>query len=408
MLFDKVKAFAVQLEGSPAGAEPVFRGGQVVEGRVLLEVAGAARVAALALRARGRARAHWTESRSAGSSTAYTHSYGECVELLGHRATLLAADTGEATTLPAGRHEFPFSFQLPLALVTSFEGKHGSVRYCVKATLRRPWAPARRAQRAFTVIQPVNVNTPALLAPQAGVREKMARPWYGGCGLVSLSAKIERKGFTPGEVIPMLAEVDNGCARPVRPRAALVQTQTFLARGGRKEKRAVVASGAGAPVGPGLRAQWRGPALRIPPVAPSIPQCRVLQVSYSLKVCVDIPGVSKLLLELPLVIGTVPLSPFASRSSSVGSQASFLLDWSPGALPEPPEAPPAYADVVTEEVVAAVGSPCPPPQDLGLNSPYLAFIQEFRLRPPPLYSEDDPNPPSEAEAPMHDLLSPQT
>lgn len=26
---------------------------------------------------------------------------------------LLPADTGETTTLPAGRHEFPFSFQLP-------------------------------------------------------------------------------------------------------------------------------------------------------------------------------------------------------------------------------------------------------------------------------------------------------
>lgn len=51
----------------------------------------------------------------------------------------------------------------------------------------------------------------------------------------------------------------------------------------------------------------------------------------------DIPGTSKLLLELPLVIGTVPLHPFGSRSSSVGSHANFLLDWGLGALPERPE-----------------------------------------------------------------------
>ncbi|XP_012883785.1 PREDICTED: arrestin domain-containing protein 2 [Dipodomys ordii] len=140
-----------------------------------------------------------------------------------------------------------------------------------------------------------------------------------------------------------------------------------------------------------------GPALRIPPVAPSILQCRVLQVSYSLKVCVDIPGTSKLLLELPLVIGTVPLHPFGSRSSSVGSQASFLLDWVPGALLGPLEAPPAYADVVTEEVATAPSAfPRPPDPGLGLDGPYLAYVQEFRLRPPPLYSEEDPNPPSEA------------
>lgn len=47
--------------------------------------------------------------------------------------------------------------------MTSFEGKHGSVRYCVKATLHRPWVPARRARKVFTVIEPVDINTPALL-----------------------------------------------------------------------------------------------------------------------------------------------------------------------------------------------------------------------------------------------------
>ncbi|KAB0406664.1 hypothetical protein E2I00_018671, partial [Balaenoptera physalus] len=228
------------------------------------------------------------------------------------------------TTLPPGRHEFPFSFQLPPALVTSFEGKHGSVRYCIKATLHRPWVPARRARKVFTVIEPVDINTPALLAPQAGAREKIARSWYSNRGLVSLSAKIDRKGYTPGEVIPVFAEIDNGSTRPVLPRAAV-------------------------PVGPGRRALWQGRALRIPPVGPSILHCRVLHVDYTLKVCVDIPGSSKLLLELPLVIGTIPLHPFGSRSSSVGSHASFLLDWGLGVLPERPEAPPEYSDVVADE-----------------------------------------------------------
>ena len=45
------------------------------------------------------------------------------------------------------------------------------------------------------------------------------------------------------------------------------------------------------------------------------------------QVCVDIPGTSKLLLELPLVIGTIPLHPFGSRTSSVSSQYSVNLEW---------------------------------------------------------------------------------
>lgn len=52
------------------------------------------------------------------------------------------------------------------------------------------------------------------------------------------------------------------------------------------------------------------------------------------QVCVDIPGTSKLSLELPLVMGTIPLHPFGSRTSSVSSQYSLNLDWLRMAIPE--------------------------------------------------------------------------
>ncbi|XP_036168885.1 arrestin domain-containing protein 2 isoform X2 [Myotis myotis] len=407
-----VRRFALELERGGA-----YRGGELLCGRVLLEAAAPLRVRALEVAARGGATTHWLQGRSVGINA--VSSDFTAVETYLRRRQLLLRDTGETTTLPAGRHEFPFSFQLPPTLVTSFEGKHGSVRYCIKATLHRPWVPARRAKKVFTVIEPVDINTPTLLAPQAGAREKLARSWYSNRGLVSLSAKIDRKGYTPGEVIPVFAEIDNSSTRPVLPRAVVVQTQTFMARGARKQKHAVVASLSGEPVGPGRRVLWQGRALRIPPVGPSILHCRVLHVDYALKtagargclgtlhcgsflqVCVDIPGTSKLLLELPLVIGTVPLHPFGSRSSSVGSHASFLLAWGLGALPEQPEAPPEYSEVVAGDVAAGGQSPFPLPQDsdMSLEGPFFAYIQEFRYRPPPLYSEEDPNPPSEAMRP---------
>ncbi|XP_058513930.1 arrestin domain-containing protein 2 isoform X2 [Ochotona princeps] len=386
-----VRSFALELARGPGGA---YRGGERLSGRVLLDAAAPLRVRALEVAARGGAATHWLEGRSVGVNA--VASDFAAVETYLRRRQLLLPDTGEPTTLPAGRHEFPFSFQLPLTLVTSFEGKHGSVRYCIKATLHRPWAPARRAKKVFTVIEPVDINTPALLAPQAGAREKLARSWYCNRGLVSLTAKIDRKGYTPGEVIPVFAEIDNSSTRPVLPRAAVVQTQTFMARGARKQKHVVVASVAGEPVGAGRRALWHGRALRIPPVGPSILRCRVLHVDYSLKVCVDIPGTSKLLLELPLVIGTVPLHPLGRRSLSVGSHAGLLLDWGPGALPEHPEAPPEYSEVVAHGTEQDLLPPLPDP-DLILEGPFFTYIREFRYRPPPLYTEEDPNPPAEAQ-----------
>uniref|UniRef100_A0A8C3GG19 Arrestin domain containing 2 n=1 Tax=Cairina moschata TaxID=8855 RepID=A0A8C3GG19_CAIMO len=336
-LLRRVRSLEVELEdGRARGA---YGSGELLHGRVRLELRGALRLRALEVCARGRAFVHWLESHSVGLNTVY-HDYMDFQTFLYRRCQLIP-DNGEVTVLQAGRHEFPFTFQLPETLATSFEGKHGSVRYWVKAKLHRPWSTVKKVKKEFTVIEPIDINTPALLAPQAGAKEKLARAWYCNRGQVSVTAKIDRKGYTPGEVIPIFAEIDNCTSRAVVPKAAIIQTQTFIARGTKKQKKSVVTSIVGDSIAAGKREVWHGRALKIPPVGPSILQCRIIQVEYSLKVCVDIPGTSKLLLELPLVIGTIPLHPFGSRTSSVSSQYSINLDWL-STIPEQPEAPPEH------------------------------------------------------------------
>ncbi|KAJ1085523.1 hypothetical protein NDU88_005654 [Pleurodeles waltl] len=388
MQFHKLRSFSVELEGSPGG---LYRSGEAVSGQVVVELARQMKVRALEVCARGVATVHWLESRSVGMNTVYSD-YTSFESYLRRRLHLIR-DNGALTVLQAGKHEFPFSFQLPETLVTSFEGKHGSVRYWVKAKLHRPWATVKKAKKDFTVIEPIDINTPALLAPQAGTKEKNARAWYCSLGQVSVTAKIERKGYTPGEVIPIFAEIDNATSRAVVPKAAIIQTQTFIARGTMKQKKTVVASIAGDSVGAGKRESWHGRALKVPPLGPSITQCRIIRVEYTLKVCVDIPGTSKLLLELPLVIGTIPLHPFGSRTSSVSSQYSVNLEWLRLTIPEQPEPPPEYSAIVSDDDSEHRLSP-PLHSDFNglLESPFYAYIQEFRNRPPPLYSVVDPNP----------------
>uniref|UniRef100_A0A8D0EJC8 Arrestin domain containing 2 n=1 Tax=Strix occidentalis caurina TaxID=311401 RepID=A0A8D0EJC8_STROC len=387
----RVRSLAVELEGGQVcGA---YGSGELLHGWVRLELRGALRLRALEVYARGRALVHWLENHSVGLNTVY-HDYTASQTFLNHQEVLqerdnslksvLPADNGEVTVLQAGRHEFPFTFQLPETLATSFEGKHGSVRYWVKAKLHRPWSTVKKVKKEFTVIEPIDINTPALLV---SAKEKLARAWYCNRGQVSVTAKIDRKGYTPGEVIPIFAEIDNCTTRAVVPKAAIIQTQTFIARGTKKQKKSVVTSIVGDSIAAGKREVWHGRALKIPPVGPSILQCRIIQVEYSLKVCVDIPGTSKLLLELPLVIGTIPLHPFGSRTSSVSSQYSVNLDWL-STIPEQPEAPPEYSAVVSSpEAEQSLAPPCR--SELGgiLEGPFFAYIQEFRFRPPPLYSE---------------------
>ncbi|XP_055514272.1 arrestin domain-containing protein 2 isoform X2 [Leucoraja erinacea] len=392
MKVGKIRRFVVETDRAE---DAVYSSGQLMSGRVVLELRASVRVQALLLCAKGLAAVHWLESRSIGMNTVYSD-YSSYETYFKEKLHVIR-DDGNITVLQAGRYEFPFRFQLPEEnLVTSFEGKHGSVRYWVKAKLHRPWATVKKIKREFTVIEPIDINTPSLLAPQAGTKEKLAHVWYCNLGHLSLTAKIDRKGYTPGEVIPIFAEVDNCCSRTVTPKAAIIQMQTFSARGTTKQKKSVVATLHGEGVAPRKRGTWHGRPLKIPPVSPTL-KCRVISVDYALRIYVEIPGSSKLSLELPLVIGTIPLHPFGSRSSSVGSQYSMDIDWLRLTLPERPEPPPDYLEVVSEEEASQSDQRLSVPESLEehggmLEHPFFVYVQEFRNRPPPIYSEIDPHP----------------
>ena len=78
--------------------------------------------------------------------------------------------------------------------------------------------------------------------------------------------------------------------------------------------------------------------LQSPELLPSYHRmnCIILTCSgVCAQVYVDIPGAINLSLNLPLVIGTIPLHPFGSRTSSVSSQCS--MSWLGMGLPERPE-----------------------------------------------------------------------
>lgn len=71
-----------------------------------------------------------------------------------------------------------FIFCSSRTLVTSFEGKHGSIRYWVKVKLHRPWFPVKKIKKEFTVIEPIDINTPSLLVSLSAFSEMR----FGVCG----------------------------------------------------------------------------------------------------------------------------------------------------------------------------------------------------------------------------------
>lgn len=66
--------------------------------------------------------------------------------------------SGQESKFGAGYYEYPFSFQLPHQLPTSFEGQHGNVRYFVRAKAERPWAFDYEFKAGFSVNTFVDLN----------------------------------------------------------------------------------------------------------------------------------------------------------------------------------------------------------------------------------------------------------
>ncbi|XP_044135370.1 arrestin domain-containing protein 4 isoform X1 [Bufo gargarizans] len=361
-----------------------YAAGESVSGQVILELLEDTQVLGLQLHARGGAFTSFTVKRG-----------GEWVECLNKEITLLSSSAGETHMFTAGNHKLPFHLQLPNGpLVTSFTGKYGRVQYRLTAVLERPLVPAYSVHRELRVNSRIDVNSPPLLTPVQLSKEKMVGCWLCTSGPISLNAKIGRKGYCNGEAIPIYAEIENGSSRLVVPKAAIFQVQRFFVHGKMKTYRQMLARVRGNHIASGSTEIWNGKMLKIPPITPTITDCPIIRVEYVLAVYIHIPGAKKLMVELPLVIGTVPFNGFLYRNLSSASQFTVDMSWLALTLPEQPEAPPNYADIVSEEELSWRSPIGINQSDLieGSHVPPFTMIQEFRFQPPPLYSEVDPHP----------------
>lgn len=93
---------------------------------------------------------------------------------------------------------------------------------------------------------------------------------------------------SPGESIQIFAEIENCSSRMVVPKAAIYQTQAFYAKGKMKEVKQLVANLRGESLSSGKTETWNGKLLKIPPVSPSILDCSIIRVEYSLMVGVTL------------------------------------------------------------------------------------------------------------------------
>lgn len=380
----KLRVFQLQLSDP---GRSFYCSGDKLSGSVRLEAAQPCRLSGLRVTASGRAR---VELRGGGSR----RSRGREQEYLRYEEELrleeeLSTDSDGCFLLPAGKTlSFQFGFELPPPgrLVSSYRGKLGSVRYFVRAELLQPSLDALRCEREFEVEEPLDVNRADLLAPVCGSSQKRVTCMFIPDGRVSIVARIERRGYCEGEDISINAKFENTCSRIVVPKAAIIARHSYQVDGRTKVSRQKLSAVRGNHVISGMCDMWQDKTIRVPKLKPTLLGCDIIKVDYTLIIYLHIPGSEKLVLELPLVIGTIPFSGVGSRTSSMSSTAGSTSSW--GSFPS---APPSYSNILKD--LPADGPRTPLLHDfdedededggLFMRAPPVSYP------PPPAYTEVD-------------------
>nr|XP_029519150.1 thioredoxin-interacting protein-like [Oncorhynchus nerka] len=377
----RVKTFEV-IFSDPS--KTFYCSGDKVAGKILVEVAEVTRVSAMKVLGVGCAKVEYAKGKQKCREENEYLRYEEVVQLDDQPAD----NDGSVILRPGNKYEYMFGFELPQQgqIVSSYKGKFGYVQYYVKAFMERPAQPALECKKHFEVEEPLDVNTPDLLSPTGGMKEKKVTCMFIPDGQVSLNAKIDRKGFCEGEDICICAKFENTCSRIVVPKAAIISKHTYQANGRTKVFRQKLSSVRGNHIISGMCDAWQGKTIRVPKIKPSMLGCNIIRVEYALMIYMHIPGSEKLILELPLVIGTAGLgSRTNSMSSTDGSVSNASASWVSLRMPS---APPSYCDVTRDCRLDQPLTPLLNDYD-GDDSPIFMHASAFQFPNLPAYSEVD-------------------
>ncbi|KAL6488487.1 hypothetical protein MHYP_G00022280 [Metynnis hypsauchen] len=378
VLTKKPKTFEIEFR-DPSKA--FYRSGDKVAGRVVLEVSEVTIVKAVKLYGMGCAKVEYHKGKQRCRDEVEYLRYEDVLHLDQQPRDL----DGSVTLRPGKKYEYMFGFELPQSgqLVSSYKGKFGSIQYYVKAVMERPSHSEVESKKYFQVEEPLDVNTLELSFPATGAKEKRLTCMFIPDGRVSIVAKINRKGFCEGEDICINAKFENTCSRIIIPKAAIIGTHTYLANGRKKVFREKISAVRGDHIISGMCDVWQSKSIRVPKLKPTVLGCNIIHLDYTLMIYVHIPGSEKLILELPLVIGTIPYNGLASRTSSMCSQECSVASSSVVSMPS---APPSYSEIPQHGHLDSPLTPLLDDYDED-DCPIFMNVGEYYHTPPPAYTE---------------------
>lgn len=268
----------------------------------------------------GTAECHWSElkTKNSGAGTTGGHqtvSYrGEDV-FLNQRVYMFGQKGAEAVEVQSGVYRYNFEFPLPPHLPGSLEASRGHIRYKVKAVLDIPWAFDKEFSLQFTLVRRYDLNVePALRIPSKVEELKRFCCLFCESEPFLVTVTIPYSGFIPGQVIPIEISYNNKSQIDIdTTKIAIVRNIRYTSDRPYKikvEPEEVIKTQYGG-VGRGDEKTYNTEiTLPLALLSSSAKICRVIQVSYELKVEAVAKGFHhrNVNIVLPIEIGSIPIN----------------------------------------------------------------------------------------------------
>ncbi|KAM3867556.1 arrestin domain-containing protein 3-like [Diretmus argenteus] len=265
--------------------------GDLMTGQVTFELTKQTKISSLVLTLRGIAQVHWSTSSGGGRRRRrHRRHYSAKLEYFKCKSQIMEGDstTDGAVKLQPGTHVYPFTWQLPHGnFPSTFHGVHGKVVYTLTVGINRPWHMTKEYVTQLNFVHHIDANQPELLAPLTGSNSMTVCCLWCASGPITMTVRLERKAFVPGETVKIMCEFSNASSRRATPKASLSQKQMFYTAE-RVHKRMYVkklVSETGQPVSPHSSDVYSEILLTIPSTPLfTISNCAILEVDYIIEV----------------------------------------------------------------------------------------------------------------------------
>ena len=190
----------------------------------------------------------------------------------------------------------------------------GRISYTVDATLYKEglFKSDQKVSAPITVANAVAISHPSLQQPRSKDIRKTLCCLCCASGPIVITATVPCTGYCVGhDSIPLEVTVENGSSRTVRQLTAAISKRVICrSDGGHTQfyNTTVASIASNQPIAPHTTLVWNPETFEVPYVETTLDNCAILTISYFLKICGAIGYAIDPTIEIPLVLGNMPLA----------------------------------------------------------------------------------------------------